>query len=199
MLTKRFDDAFQLAHDLHREQTRKGSSVPYISHLMAVAGLVQEFGGDEDMAIAALLHDAVEDQGGQATLDNIRERFGARVAGLVLACTDKIERTAADDAPLAWRERKEKDIAAIDGKSAPELLITACDKLHNLRTIVTDHRHLGDALWARFNGGRDGTLWYYREMITALDRKEISAPLLAELHFNFGCLEGQISDRKAIP
>lgn len=197
MLTRRFDDAFQLAHDLHRAQTRKRSDIPYITHLMAVAGLVLEFGGDEDTAIAALLHDAVEDQGGQTTLDKIRERFGDRVADLVLACTDKIDRTAADDAPAAWRRRKEKDIAALDGKSAAEMLITACDKLHNLRTIMTDYRRQGDALWARFNGGRDGTLWYYREMIAGLRRNAVPDGLSCELEYHFNSLKDAIDGRKA--
>lgn len=188
MLTNRFDDAFQLAHDLHRTQTRKGSDIPYITHLMAVAGLVLEFGGDEDTAIAALLHDAVEDQGGQQTLNRIRTEFGDHVTQLVLACTDKVERTKADDAPAAWRMRKERDIAAIAGKSGQALLITACDKLHNLRTIMTDHRALGDALWTRFNGGRDGTIWYYREIVGVLGHSDVPSNLVEELAFGLESL-----------
>lgn len=195
MLTQRFDEAFQLAHDLHRGQTRKGSGIPYISHLMAVAGLVLEFGGDEDTAIAALLHDAVEDQGGEKTLADIRRKFGDDVAGLVLACTDKVERTGADNAPAAWRRRKEKDIAAIASKSEAALLITACDKLHNLRTIMADYRRLGEALWPRFNGGRQGTLWYYEEIITALTGTGAYGGLVEELAVTFSSLKTEIDKR----
>jgi len=159
----RYSTALALANDLHRTQFRKGTSITYISHLLAVAALVIEAGGDEDTAIAALLHDAVEDQGGRPTLEKIRAEFGEEVAEIVEACTD------ADVIPKPeWRPRKEAYIAAIPHKSPRALLVTAADKLHNATAILNDYGQLGEPLWERFNGGKDGTLWYYRTLTVAL-------------------------------
>jgi (p)ppGpp synthase/HD superfamily hydrolase len=160
-LTTRFDEALALASDLHRTQSRKGTQVPYVAHLLAVAGLALEHGADEDEAIAALLHDAVEDQGGPRTATMIRARFGDRVAEIVLACTD----TDAVPKP-PWRPRKEAYVAHIRGASPSARLVSACDKLHNVRTLVADYRVVGEALWDRFTGGRQ-TLWYYRALVDA--------------------------------
>lgn len=162
-LTARFTDALSFAAALHAAQTRKGGAVPYLAHLLAVAGIVLEHGGDEDEAIAALLHDAVEDQGGQATAAVIRERFGERVVQIVLGCTD------ADCIPKPpWRARKEQYVAHLATASASEQLISAADKLHNARSVLEDYRQLGEALWPRFTGQREGTLWYYRAVADAL-------------------------------
>jgi len=127
---------------------------------LAVASLVIEHGGDEDEAIAALLHDAVEDQGGLETHDRIAARFGATVAEIVMGCSDS---TIEPKPP--WRSRKEAYIAHI-AAGAPDsvLLVSAADKLHNARAILTDYREQGEALWQRFTGGRAGTLWYYRAL-----------------------------------
>jgi (p)ppGpp synthase/HD superfamily hydrolase len=158
----RFSDALSFAHDLHQTQLRKGSTIPYIGHLLAVAAIVIEAGGDEDQAIAALLHDAVEDQGGQKMLSIIRERFGARVAEAVEANSDS------DVVPKPpWLARKEAYIAAIPHKSVDALLVSVADKIHNAEAILADYRAIGESVWDRFSGGRDGTLWYYSALASA--------------------------------
>lgn len=158
-LTSRFDEAFRYAHDLHRDQRRKGTTVPYISHLMAVAALVIEHGGDEDQAIAALLHDAAEDQGGLATLGDIERRFGAKVAEIVSDCSD-----ACTEPKPEWRARKKAYLAKLSTKPKCSLLVSLADKVHNAEAILYDYRVLGDRLWARFTGGLKETRWYYREL-----------------------------------
>jgi (p)ppGpp synthase/HD superfamily hydrolase len=162
--------ALALAHDAHRVQTRKGTDIPYIAHPMAVASLVLEYGGSEDQAIAALLHDTIED-GGEAYADRIDEAFGPEVLAMVRDCTDgSFEHKAAVRAPHAkyaeWKARKlayMQHLRAMPADS-PSLLVSACDKLHNARAILADLRLLGDALFTRFTGRRDGTLWYYDEL-----------------------------------
>jgi (p)ppGpp synthase/HD superfamily hydrolase len=156
MLTDRLDEAFRYAHQLHREQKRKGTKIPYVSHLMTVAALVIENGGDEDQAIAALLHDAVEDQGGVPTLDNVRRKFGPGVAEIVSDCTDSWEEPKPD-----WQPRKQAYLAALPKKPARSLLVSLADKTHNAEAILADFKTLGDDLWPRFTGGADGTRWYY--------------------------------------
>ena len=173
--SKRVADAFALARKLHKHQRRKGSDTPYLTHLMAVAALVREYGGSEDQVVAALLHDAVEDQGGQETLDAIRAQFGEAVAGLVMAASD------CDVVPKPpWRERKEAFIAALADANDAVKLIVAADKLHNVRSMLKDAAHSGDAFWERFHGGYDGTLWYLTEVLAAL-RSGWTHPILEEL------------------
>ena len=158
-LGPRFLKAFLFAADMHSGQTRKASTIPYIAHLMGVASLVLEAGGDEDLAIAALLHDVVEDCGGAPMLKEVRRRFGARVAKVVDGCTD------ADTYPKPpWRKRKEKYIRRLKKENADTRLVSAADKLNNVRSILSDYRAIGEAVWSRFNGGREGTLWYYRTL-----------------------------------
>ncbi|MBK1631332.1 phosphohydrolase [Thiohalocapsa halophila] len=159
MLTERFQDALVYATELHATQIRKGSGVPYVSHLLAVAGLVLEAGGDEDAAIAALLHDAAEDQGGLATLAEIRRRYGDRVADIVAACSDTFEQPKPP-----WHQRKRAYIAHLREAPADVRLVSCADKLHNARSISSDHRQLGDAIWTRFNADPEDILWYYREV-----------------------------------
>jgi (p)ppGpp synthase/HD superfamily hydrolase len=154
-----FSRAFVFAAEKHKGQTRKASSIPYIAHLMGVASLVLEAGGDEDLAIAALLHDVVEDCGGVPMLKEVRRRFGARVAKVVDGCTD-----AYSDPKPPWRERKEKYIARLRNEDKETRLVSAADKLNNVRSIVSDYRGVGETVWSRFNGGREGTLWYYRTL-----------------------------------
>ncbi len=176
VLTRRFKEAFDLAFDLHKDQQRKGKPEPYVGHLIAVASIVIEAGGDEDMAIAALLHDAVEDQGGRPILEEIRRRFGDRVAGIVEGCTDtdRVEKPT-------WRLRKEKYIEHIRTEADVETrLVSAADKLHNARSILADYRLHGEDVWRRFKGGREGSLWYYREITNALKERG-SNPVVEEL------------------
>jgi (p)ppGpp synthase/HD superfamily hydrolase len=159
-LGPRFRRAFLFAADKHAGQARKASTIPYIAHLMGVASLVLEFGGDEDMAMAALLHDVVEDCGGTPMLAQVRRQFGKRVAKIVAGCTDS------DTTPKPpWRERKEIYIRHLKDADAETRLVSAADKLNNVRSILSGHRDVGEAIWARFHGGRDGTLWYYRTLL----------------------------------
>ncbi|HEX2740611.1 MAG TPA: HD domain-containing protein [Rubrobacter sp.] len=167
--------ALEYASRLHTDQYRKGTRVPYITHLLAVAAIVGENGGTENEVVAALLHDAPEDQGGLATLEDIRTRFGDEVAEIVEGCTDTY-----DDPKPPWRERKEAYVSHLVGASDSVRLVSAADKLHNARTVLSDYRLLGDDLWERFNGGREGTLWYYRAIVDGL-RKVDSTPLIEDL------------------
>ena len=155
-LTRQFDEAFCYAHGLHRIQIRKGTPIPYISHLMAVAALVIEHGGDEDQAIAALLHDGPEDQGGTTTLEATRQKFGDGVADIVANCTDAWTEPKPD-----WRTRKQDYLSKLPSKSKRSLLVALADKTHNAEAILFDYRALGDALWSRFKGHAEGTRWYY--------------------------------------
>ncbi len=162
-LGPRFDDALLLAHHWHRDQQRKVSGIPYISHLLAVAAIVLDHGGDEDEAIAALLHDAIEDQGGPQARAEILRRFGPRVTEIVDGCTDT------DEVPKPpWRPRKEAYIAHLQHACPSNRLVSAADKLHNARSILQDYRQHGEAVWSRFAGGRDGMLWYLRAVTNAL-------------------------------
>jgi (p)ppGpp synthase/HD superfamily hydrolase len=170
MLTQRYIDAVALAFELHREQTRKGTGIPYISHLFSVSALALEYGADEDEAIAALLHDAAEDQGGAATIGVIRGRFGDRVADIVVGCSDSLA-----DEKLEWRARKEAYLAHLAAAGASVALVSGCDKLHNARSILSDLHRVGDALWDRFTGGRDGVLWYYAGLCESLTRSKAPA------------------------
>ena len=175
MLSERFTASLTYATELHADQVRKGSGVPYIAHLLGVASIALEYGANEDEAIAALLHDAIEDQGGEATREEIRRRFGDTVTEIVNGCTD------ADTIPKPpWRQRKETYIAHIPTASPSVLLVSAADKLHNARSIMHDYRVIGEECWQRFKGGKDGTLWYYRAVVEAL-RQTGSTPLIEEL------------------
>jgi (p)ppGpp synthase/HD superfamily hydrolase len=156
ILTTRFGDAVVYAAAAHAGQVRKGTGIPYVSHVLEVAALVIAHGGDEDQAITGLLHDVPEDTGGRASLDDIRRRFGDAVADMVDGCTDTYETPKPP-----WRPRKEAYISRLPTLSAATRLVSAADKVTNLRAIVDDYRVIGDALWARFAGGSD-TIWYYR-------------------------------------
>ena len=159
-LTGRFSTAVQMAAHLHASQYRKGSGTPYIAHPLSVAALVLEAGGDEEQAIAALLHDAVEDQGGLETLNLIRERFGARVAAIVEGCSDSIEQPKPP-----WRGRKEAYLVHLAEASQDVRLVSLADKVHNARSLLQDLRQGGVAVFDKFNGGKEGTLWYYAALV----------------------------------
>ena len=159
-LGPRFLRAFSFAAEKHSGQTRKASTIPYIAHLMGVASLVLEAGGDEDLAIAALLHDVVEDCGGMPMLKEVRRTFGSRVANIVDGCTD-----AYTELKPPWRDRKEKYIRRLKTEDGETRLVSAADKLNNVRSILSDYRVVGESVWLRFAGGREGTLWYYRTLL----------------------------------
>jgi len=168
MLSRKFDDALQYATLIHAGQTRKGTDIPYLSHLLGVASIAMEHGADEDETIAALLHDAGEDAGGEPRINDIRQRFGNRVADIGECCTDALETPDPDG-----RKRKEKYIARLPQESASARLVSAADKLHNARAILRDFRIHGESLWTRFRGGKEGTLWYYRELVKAFRRTDL--------------------------
>ncbi|MCP4639599.1 MAG: HD domain-containing protein [bacterium] len=179
----RIADAFALAHELHRQQRRRGSRVPYITHLMAVAALVGEYGGDEDQVIAALLHDGAEDAGGVVTLERIRQAFGDRVAQHVEGCSDTV-----DDPKPPWRGRKQAFIEETRQADPAVKLIIAADKLHNACSTLRDLREHGALTWNKFAGKRDGTMWYYREMAVALG-EGWEHPILIELCATINALD----------
>lgn len=161
-LTTRFDDALTFARIHHNADVRKGTNIPYVSHLLGVCSLVLDMEGSENEAIAALLHDVVEDGGGLRAAAQIREQFGPDVERIVLACSD----TFGGPKP-PWRERKEAYIAAIAHKAPDELRVSLADKLHNVRAIELDLRTLGTKLWDKFNAPRDCQLWYYGALADA--------------------------------
>ena len=158
-LGPRLQSAFRYAAEKHAGQTRKQTAVPYLSHLMAVASLVLEAGGDEDLAIAALLHDVVEDCGGMPRLREIRKEFGTWVAKIVEGCTDSFSEPKRE-----WIERKKDNLRCVKHADAETRLVSASDKLHNVRTILAGYRQHGEAIWKRFSGKKEGTLWYYRAL-----------------------------------
>jgi (p)ppGpp synthase/HD superfamily hydrolase len=165
-LTDRFDQALLFARRKHGRQGRKETTVPYISHLMSVAGLVLEAGGDEDLAIAALLHDVIEDCGA-ANREEIRQRFGDRVLHIVEGCTD----TDVNPKP-PWRKRKEDYIHHLQTADAETRLVSTADKVHNASRILADYYEFGEAVWERFSGKREGTLWYYRALLEEFKRRD---------------------------
>jgi (p)ppGpp synthase/HD superfamily hydrolase len=175
VLTERFQRALLHAANAHACHLRKGTKIPYLSHLLAVASLVLENGGTEDEAIAALLHDAVEDQGGAPRLKLIRAEFGKRVADIVDGCTDTDE-----DPKPPWEKRKRKYLARLPKQSASVRLVSAADKLHNARCILADHRLKGKKVWKRFNAPQGKILWYYRSLVKTY-QKAGRNPLVDEL------------------
>lgn len=169
MTTARFESALLYAHQVHQGQRRKGTGIPYVAHVLGVAAIAMEYGADEDEAIGALLHDAAEDGGGEATLAEIRARFGDAVAEIVLGCSDSLVEDPEDKLP--WQERKENYLAHLETASPSVCLVSAADKLHNVRAIARDYREHGEEIFERFQGHRDGTLWYYETVADALIRR----------------------------
>ena len=167
--TERFESALTFAYQVHKGQKRKGTGVSFIAHVLGVTAIAMEYGADEDEAIGALLHDAVEDGGGEATLAYIREQFGETVADIVLGCSDSLAADPEDKRP--WLERKESYLTHLESASPSVLLVSAADKLHNVRAIIRDYDEHGEEIWARFKGRRDGTLWYYETVAHTLVRR----------------------------
>jgi (p)ppGpp synthase/HD superfamily hydrolase len=163
-LTERFQRALLYAASAHAGQTKKGGEIPYVSHLLAVAAIVLNDGGDETEAIAGLLHDAAEDQGGRERLEDIRRTFGDRIADIVEACSDTLE-----SPKPPWKPRKEAFIERFRAERDPSILrVELADKLDNARAIVRDLREIGDEVWDRFNAPKECQLWYYRVLVRAL-------------------------------
>ena len=169
MLTDRYKSALDYALRVHAQHTRKGGNIPYFSHLIGVSSLVLEYGGDEDQAIAGLLHDVIEDCGIEHKPD-IREKFGEAVLKIVLDCTDSTEAEK-----LSWKVRKQAYIASIDDKAESSLLVSCCDKLHNARSIDRDYADLGEELWERFNSSKNEIEWYYRALADKFLYRKIPA------------------------
>jgi (p)ppGpp synthase/HD superfamily hydrolase len=176
VLTNRFVKALGYAAELHLKQLRKGKGQPYVGHLLGVAAIVIQHGGGEDEAIAALLHDAVEDQGGLPRLSEIRKKFGEQVARIVDGCTDSYE---VSDEKRDWEERKRAYIEKVAREAADVRLVSAADKLANAREILSDYRLQGETVFDRFQGRKQGTLWYYRTLVDVF-RKAGTIPLIDE-------------------
>ena len=189
LFTPKLAEAFAYAVELHGTQVRKRAedeveqpAIPYMAHLMAVAALVLEHGGDEGEAIAALLHDGPEDQGGQKTLDRIRSEFGDDVAEIVAGCSDTLVEDPSKKPE--WKARKKAYLRHLsETESESVFLISTADKVHNLHSILADYRRIGEELWARFTGKREGTLWYYRELLKVYRKRDLPrcAELVAEM------------------
>jgi (p)ppGpp synthase/HD superfamily hydrolase len=195
-LTERFENALVYATRLHAEQIRKATGVPYISHLLSVTALVLEDGGDEDEAIAALLHDAVEDQGGQATRAEIYRLFGERVGAIVDGCTE-----FDSEIKPPWYERKQHYIEQLRQGSPASRRVALADKLHNARTILQDYRQQGEAIWSVFTTGKEGMLWFYHSLLK-MYREIAPTPMVEELARVVGELEQMgeaISEREKAP
>jgi (p)ppGpp synthase/HD superfamily hydrolase len=175
VLGDRFAQAVRFASELHRDQRRKDTSIPYVAHLLGTASLVLDQGGDEDEAIAALLHDALEDQSEQTSEEEIRERFGDKVARIVVACSDFV---GVGDKP-EWRTRKERYLAHLDDQPDNVLRVSLADKLHNARAIVADLRAAGDDVWDRFTGDPQQQAWYY-ESLAEIFTMRAHSPLVEE-------------------
>lgn len=199
-LSERLADALAYAIAVHDGQTRKrpvpaedGPSVPYVAHLLGVASLVLEAGGDEDLAIAGLLHDAAEDHGGLPRLADIERRFGARVAGVVADCSDSLTDTADEKEP--WEDRKRAHLARLATVGADSLVVWAADKVHNGRAILADLALEGPSAMTRFHAGPDRVLWYYRENLALLRRRAVTLRLVVPLTAVVAALEVELEPR----
>ena len=181
-LTERFDNAVKFAHKVHRSQPRKGTTVPYVSHLLSVAGLVLESGGDEDLAIAGLLHDAVEDAediSGEEMSVLIRSEFGDRVADIVDGCSDAKSSPGGSKPP--WKSRKKAYIKHLSSASIDVLRVSIADKVHNARSIATDQDRFGAVVWDRFTSTSEESRWYYTSLRDIYKERISDSYLIKEL------------------
>lgn len=184
-------DAFEFARQMHGGQLRKGTQTPYLSHLMAVSSLVLESGGNEEEAIAALLHDAVEDCGGLPVLEKIRQQFGESIASIVKDCSEP------ESIPKPpWKERKIAYIAQVAGAGDSVKRVACADKLHNLRSILTDYQHAGDRVWDRFHADKEGMLWFYQSMVETLRPFGQGVAIFVELEKRVGDLQRIVNINK---
>lgn len=173
VLSERYFDAVKFAARIHADHTRKGTTLPYVCHLLAVSASILEAGGDEDQAIAGLLHDAAEDCGGEPCLEEIRQVFGVRVADIVLGCSDSLT----DDPELKedWKPRKQRHLNHLGTATADVAVVTAADKLHNVRAINVDVRIAGVSYLKRFSASPEDLVWYYETLAGIL--RDLRAPL----------------------
>lgn len=178
-LTARFQTAMAYATEQHKDQCRKSTTITYICHPFGVASLVLEAGGDEDQAIAALLHDVPEDCGGEPRIREIATKFGPRVEKIVRGCSDSLVEDPEEKAP--WKERKEVHIDHLYEADLDTLIVTAADKTHNARSIATDLQNQGPVLWDRFNAAREDIIWYYESVFMVLQDRKVSSVLLTPL------------------
>lgn len=182
-LSRHFEKALTYATRIHGGRLRKKTRIPFIAHILGVAAIAMEYGANETEAIGALLHDAVEDCGGAKRLRDIEQKFGKDVARIVQGCTDT------DQTPKPpWLERKKAYVAHVGHAPMSTKLVSASDKLHNVRAILMDYREEGERLWSRFNGGKQGALWYYRALVKAFTGKRIES-LVQELNRTLSQLE----------
>ena len=186
-LTSRFFYAIAYAAEAHKSQVRKSTNITYISHPFGVAALVLEAGGDEDQAIAGLLHDVAEDCGGEPRIKEISDLFGSRVAHIVRGCSDSLVADEASKAP--WRERKVEHLSHLAASDDDILLVTAADKTHNARAIATDIQEIGNKVWERFNSDSESIIWYYNSMLTILTARGVTAKLLNPLKTAISIME----------
>jgi (p)ppGpp synthase/HD superfamily hydrolase len=179
-LTDRFLEALAFAHKVHLDDTRKGTSIPYLAHLLSVCGAVLADGGDEDEAIAALLHDTLEDHADTVSREELARRFGERVLVLIEVCTDTPADYRGGPKP-PWRQRKTAYLEHLRRTPAADLRVSVADKLDNARALLADYRELGEALWSRFNAGREEQLWYFRSLVDGFRYAGVRSRLLEEL------------------
>lgn len=192
-ISPRLYQALELAFQLHGHDARKQSAVPYLAHLLAVCALVQQDGGDEDEAIAALLHDALEDKPQQISRQEILSLFGAHVLAIIETATDTPPDYQGGTKP-PWRGRKENYLAHVRRSNPALLRVTIADKLDNARAILADYRRLGESVWERFNAGEDDQLWYYQSALAAFESAGVRGPLINELKRVVGLLQAEVKD-----
>jgi len=180
MLSSRFENAVSFAARVHASDLRKGSEVPYLAHLLATCALVLLDGGDEDEAIAALLHDALEDHPETVTREDIRVRFGDRVLDIVVACTDTPPDYSGGRKP-PWKARKEQYLERVRTSAPGTLRVSLADKVDNARAILADYRAIGPSVWERFSAGETEQLWYYESLVGAYRTAGVRSDLLGEL------------------
>jgi (p)ppGpp synthase/HD superfamily hydrolase len=179
-LSPRMIEALELAIKLHGHDTRKKCKVPYLAHVLNVCALVIQDGGDEDEAVAALLHDALEDKPEEINEEDINASFGRKVADIVRLCSDT-ERDFKGGEKGPWRERKERYLNEVKQHDPALLRVTVADKIDNARAIIFDHKHVGDAIWTHFKAGKEDQIWYYSEAMRVYREVGFSGPLLEEL------------------
>ena len=195
MLSSAFARAVDMAVGEHLEDVRKGSGVPYLAHVFGVCSLVLEEGGSEAQAIAALLHDVPEDKGGRRRLEDIRARFGDEVARIVEACSDSLAEDAR--AKEEWWPRKQRYLSDLGTHRPEALLVSLADKVYNARAILADYRGVGEEVWSRFKAGRDGQLWYYRQLAPIYRAAGVRSPLVGELERIVAELDQLVAARAA--
>jgi (p)ppGpp synthase/HD superfamily hydrolase len=189
-----YNEALRLAIRIHDGQERKKTNIPYVTHLVAVSELVLRYGGDEEQAIAGLLHDAVEDGDSATNWEHeIRERFGERVRRIVMDCTDGVPDESGDKGD--WKQRKERYVAHLSEVAIDSLLVSAADKLHNLSCIRCDLEEIGMRVFDRFSASTGETMWYYRSLIGAFDVRGVSEPLMMRLRAEYAACEKHMRKR----